>query len=351
MALWMIRVGRHGEHEQQFLRSNSISLNWSELVQDLSLFDTRAAMRELMRKTFPQASEAKLSNHLGQIWAFVKDMKPGDWVMIPSKAKSAIHIAEITGSYAYDPSQPIPYRHVRTVKWISTDVPRSNFDQDLLNSLGAIMTICEIRRNDAEKRIRAMAKAAWKAPAVPPIVVPKPGNEGDDTMTDAADVEIDLEALARDAIAKLIGQKFKNHNLTRLVDGVLRAQGYATYVSPPGPDKGVDILAAPEPLGFGQPRICVQVKSEGNPIDRATLDQLIGTMQNFHAEQGLLVAWGGFKSSVDREIPAQFFRVRLWDQKALIDEILQHYDKLDEDLRAELPLKRVWTVATDEDEE
>ena len=93
------------------------------------------------------------------------------------------------------------------------------------------------------------------------------------------------------------------------------------------------------------------MKSEGNPIDRATLDQLIGTMQDFHAEQGLLVSWGGFKSSVDKEIPAQFFRVRLWDQKALIDEILQHYDKLDEDLRAELPLKRVWTVASEEDEE
>lgn len=74
-------------------------------------------------------------------------------------------------------------------------------------------------------------------------------------------------------------------------------------------------------------------------------------MQNVQAEQGLLVAWGGFKSSVDREVATQFFRVRLWDQDDLIDQLLEHYQKLDADLRAELPLKRVWTVASQEEEE
>lgn len=78
---------------------------------------------------------------------------------------------------------------------------------------------------------------------------------------------------------------------------------------------------------------------------------MIGSMQNVQAEQGLLVAWGGFKSSVDREVATQFFRVRLWDQDDLIDQLLEHYQKLDADLRAELPLKRVWTVASQEEEE
>lgn len=39
------------------------------------------------------------------------------------------------------------------------------------------------------------------------------------------------------------------------------------------------------------------------------------------------------------------------NQKALPDELLGHYDKLDEDLRAELPLKRIWTVAAQEEGE
>ncbi|HJZ53954.1 MAG TPA: restriction endonuclease [Gemmataceae bacterium] len=139
--------------------------------------------------------------------------------------------------------------------------------------------------------------------------------------------------------------------MARLVEAVLKAQGYTTYLSPPGADKGIDILAAPGPLGFGDPRLCVQVKSGDTPADLPTLNQLIGAMQNVHAQQGLLVSWGGFKASIDREVPAQFFRVRLWDQKSFLDELLAQYDKLDEDLRAELPLKRIWTVAAQDEGE
>lgn len=54
---------------------------------------------------------------------------------------------------------------------------------------------------------------------------------------------------------------------------------------------------------------------------------------------------------MEREFAAQFFRVRLWDQDVLIGQLLEHYEKLDQDLRAEPPLKRVWMVAAQNDEE
>ena len=142
----------------------------------------------------------------------------------------------------------------------------------------------------------------------------------------------DLEQLAKDQIAKYLIRRFKGHGMARLVEAILQAQGYSTYRSPEGPDKGIDILAAPGPMGFGKPRVCVQVKTGDSPVDRPTLDQFIGTMQNVNADQGLLVSWGGFKSSVDKEIPSQFFRVRLWDQDSIIEELIQNYDKLDEEI-------------------
>lgn len=159
-----------------------------------------------------------------------------------------------------------------------------------------------------------------------------------------------MERLARDEIAKSILRQYQGHGLERLVEAVLIAQGYTTYRSPAGADKGVDILAPPGALGFGEPRIAVQVKSGESPVDRPTLDQLIGVMQNVHAQHGLLVSWGGFKNSIDRERATQFFRVRLWDQDTLIEQILANYEKLDDDIRAELPLKRIWTVAEKEDQ-
>lgn len=344
MALWLVRSGRHSEHEQKFFDENRIYLTWGGLSHDLSMVSAQKQLYELLRTVYQEAKAGRLRNNTGQIWAFAHRMKPGDWVIMPTKGRPAIHIAEITSDYKFDGRAENPFYHYRTVKWIMKDIPRSNFDQDLLYSIGAFMTICEIKRNDAENRIRQMAKNGWKSVGIKPIG-PEPDVDGEESD------EVDLDVLARDQIAKLIQAKYKGHGMARLVDAVLKAQGYTTYVSPAGPDKGIDLLAAPGPLGFGRPRICVQVKSSESPVDTPTLSQLIGTMQNVQADQGLLVSWGGFKTSVEKEVPTQFFRVRLWDQDDLITELLATYDKLDETLRAELPLKRIWTVAAQEEDE
>ncbi len=339
----MVRAGKHGEYEQRFLQTNRIYVCWTGLKHDLSKLAEKPDLRELLARVYPESPKKRVSHSTGQIWPFVREMKPGDWVVTPSKIKPSVNIAEITGGYGFDPEAQESAYHHRPVKWIARDIPRSVIDQDLLYSLGAFMTICRIERNDAEKRFRKMSAAGWKATATSPLMIET--SEGLET-----EGGVDLEQLARDQIAKMIIQKLQGHGLVTLVRAVLDAQGYTTYMSREGPDKGIDILAAPGPLGFGRPRICVQVKSSDAPVDSPTLNQLIGSMQNCHAEQGLLVSWSGFKASVDKEIPAQFFRVRLWDQDALIGEVLAHYDRLNEDLRAEFPLKRIWTVAAQDDE-
>ena len=348
MSLWLVRAGRHGEHEPKFFNDNRIYLTWGGALQHVDLSTTKDydAVKRLVFTAYADESKNKLQNWTGQISAFALAMKLGDWVVVPRKSKAAIAFGEITGEYTYTPKAEPQYVHWRTVKWLNTDVPRSAFDQDLLYSFGAFMTVCEIKRNDAEKRVRALAQAGWISASLPPAT-PKPVAEDTEAPEDA----IDLEQLARDQIAKLIERRFKGHEMARLVEAILRAQGYTTFKSPPGPDKGIDILAAPGPLGFGKPRICVQVKSQDSPIDSPTLHQLVGAMQSVQADQGLLVAWGGWKSSVDRELPNQFFRVRMWDQDDLIEQLLEQFERLPEDLRAELPLKRIWTVATQDEEE
>ena len=336
MSLWLTRAGSHGEYENRFLDENRIYLTWENLSYDLSKVKTRQELDKLLTKVYPQDKHATIRNWASQIWPFVYGMKVGDWIVLPSKLKPAtIDFAEVTGPYKFSSKENDPFYHSRTVKWIAKDVPRSIFDQDILFSFGAFKTICHIERNDAEKRVHAIAEAGWKSPRSTIKIKPE-------TKTV---VDTDLELLARDQIAELVNRKFKGHGLARLVEAILRAQGYTTYLSPEGPDKGIDILAALGPLGFGTPRICVQVKSGDVPVDSPTLNQLIGSMQNVQAEQGLLVSWSGFKSSVDKEIPPQFFRVRLWDQATFIEELLTNYDKLDEDIRADIPLKRIWMIA------
>ena len=166
----------------------------------------------------------------------------------------------------------------------------------------------------------------------------------DEVITGCTQKSFDIEQYTRDLIAKFIIRKFKGHGLARLVDAVLKAQGYTTYLSPEGPDRGIDILAAKGSLGFETPRICVQVKSGDTLTDRPELQQLIGAMTAAQAEKGLFVSWSGFKSTVYREIPNQFFNVRLWSANDLIEQILDNYENLDQTIKSELPLKRIWTL-------
>lgn len=350
MPLWLIRCGGHGEHEQKFLDDQRVYLTWRSLADDLAPLPDRDAIRERLAEVSPDHSKGKLSNHAGQINAFVHRMQSGDWFCVPTKRRT-IHVGEITGGYTHSPKAENPYHHHRTVRWIEQDIPRNNFDQDLLNSLGAIMTICQIKKNDAEARLRAMSKNGWKSTGLAPQPV-RPGVTkpvvGDDTP-DEGDAPLDLELTARDQLARTLYARYKGHGMERLVGAILRAQGFTTHEHGQGADGGIDLLASPGILGFGSPRVCVQVKSQDSPLDRPALDQLIGTMQNVQAEQGLLVCWGGFKKTVLAELPRQFFSVRLWDQNDLIDQFLAHYDRFDDGIKAEVPLKRVWVVADDGD--
>jgi restriction system protein len=197
------------------------------------------------------------------------------------------------------------------------------------------MTVCRVQRNNAEERFQAILRGG-KDPGLtaPPAVDETTGEE----------VPTDIEQLATDQIRGHIERQFRGHDLARLVDAVLRAEGYITLVSSPGADGGVDILAARGTLGFESPRLCVQVKSSASPADVGVLRELQGTMQTFQAQQGLLVCWGGFKASVVREARMSFFSVRLWNSTDLIDAVLRNYDRLPAEFKGELPMKKIWAL-------
>ena len=66
-----------------------------------------------------------------------------------------------------------------------------------------------------------------------------------------------------------------------------------------------------------------------------------GVMKNFGAEYGLLVSWSGFKSSVINETAKQFFEIRLWTHKEIIEEFLRYYDQMETKLDL-LAVPPVW---------
>lgn len=339
MATWLCRAGKHGEYENKFIEDNRIYCTWDNVTVSLKSFSERSNLHEYFMTQSDDIKPKTAHNWVSQVWPFAHDMIKGDWVMLPSKVKPVINVGKIIGEYVFDGSALIPYQHHREVDWFKKDIPRTAFDQDILYSLGAFMTICRIKQED---RIKKIVLGGNIAPSKPQIHS-DPQNEIDETPQ--RDIEVD----AFDDIKDLLIRKYKGHGMAKVVASILRAKGFVTYVSPEGPDKGVDILAAQGSLGFDSPRICVQVKATDTPVDRPTLDQLIGTMSNFKADYGLLVSWSGFKTSVINETASQFFKVRLWTHKEIVDEFIANYEKLDDEFRLEIPLKRIWVVSnTDE---
>ncbi len=305
-------------------------IGWDALP-DLSKIETREELLELLKERYPGNKPKVYTNWASQIWPFVKEMNPGDLVALPSKVQPIVYFGRVKGEYRYEPNNPEGAKHVRPVEWLK-EVPRNEIDQDILYSLGAFMTVCRIQRNNAEERIRRLI-------------------EGKEIPSGETEEEVgNLEDIAMDQIRRYISQKFKGHNLTDLVAGILAAQGYTIVrVAPRGPDGGVDILAGAGKLGFDPPKIAVQVKSGEEPVDVKAIRELRGAMENFGADTGLFVSWGGFKQTVYNEVSRQAFKIRLWTSDDLMREIFHLYEQLPDDLQAKLPLKRIWILIPDEE--
>jgi restriction system protein len=336
MTLWVVKAGRSGERESRILENSVVGIGWED-IPDLTGFGSREQLAEAYRAVYPGSSDGRVYNQVGQLWAFSKSIQRGDWVVVPLKTRGAIAIGEIISDYEYRRDLGVDMLHTRRVRWIETEIPRASFDRDLLFTFGSAMTVSRAERHDAENRVKALVEGH----AMQPIA--------QEPLTEE-NVPDDIEQVAQDQILEFISAKFRGHDFARLVDAVLQAQGMDTKISPPGPDGGVDILAGSGPLGFEPPRLCVQVKSSDAPVDVTVFRSLVGTMQAFSADYGLLVAWGGFKRSVYQEAQSAYFSVRLWDATQVVQSVFEYYDRLAESMRAELPLKRIWALALEEPE-
>jgi restriction system protein len=342
MSLWMVRGRKFGAEESLALEKSLACIGFSE-VPDLSQASSKEQILELIRNSYPDEKEAAYRNYVSQLFSFAHRMKTGDLVAMPFRNRPQVALGQISGPYQYRTDLG-DVHHTRPTKWMRTDIPRKSFAQDLLCSLDACMTVCQIQRNNAEERIRVLLEGKGDSAVMPTTI--DASNENIESAV--VEANLDIERYAHDQIIGYIESHFKGHELARLIDVILKAEGYTTHFSQPGPDGGVDILAGKGALGFDGLKLCVQVKSSQYPADVTVLRGLQGTMATFKADQGLLVSWGGFNNAVEREARLSFFSVRLWDADDLVDALLRNYERLPGDLKSELPLKRIWALVPEE---
>jgi len=143
-------------------------------------------------------------------------------------------------------------------------------------------------------------------------------------------------------------QAINPYDLQKLVAALLRAMGYhISWIAPPGPDKGIDILAHNDPLGTSTPRIKVQVKRRA---DRIRVDDLRSFMAILGEQDvGIFVSTGGFTSDAESEARTKETRkLTLVNLEKLIELWIEHYDKVSNTDKLLLPLKPVYYLAPSE---
>ena len=181
--------------------------------------------------------------------------------------------------------------------------------------------------------------------------------EGVDPGPEEPDVEkienqpgLDLEMLesnARDGIKKFLAAKGA-YEFQDLVAALLRAMGYHTpFIAPKGKDGGIDIIAYVDPLGAQTPRIKVQVKHKPDTaIGASEVRALLGVMQE--GDIALFVTSGTFSTDAKNTATTSPKFVRLIDGDEFIEMWQEYYDKMSDDDKNMLPLKRIAFLGSNE---
>lgn len=326
-TIWGMHAGRVDQARDIFLKKNRLAIG-SPNMGDLSkLKPNREAFKDKFAENYPNVKKGAIPVHAGTLYRFVHEMQVGDIVIYPSKDDRMVYIGKITGPYEYNPDISQQYPHQHSVKWLDS-YPRTKFSQGALYEIGSAVTLFQVK-NYADEFINVLE---GKTEAISPVE--------DETIPFVIE---DIKQTTNDFIIKTLAQELKGHPFAEFVAHLLEKMGYHTRVSPPGPDRGIDIVAHKDVLGFEPPIIKVQVKSSDYNIGRPEVSQLFGSIGE--KEFGLFVALGGFTTQAI-SFAASKTNLRLLDGEDLIDLILNHYEKLDSKYKGILPLKQVYIPET-----
>ena len=331
--------GIHLDLDLDWVGDELISIGWDEIADLRALGPDREALKDALAAARPAAKPGAIRVWAGVLLRFAFEMDKGDLVVYPRKSDRTVNLGLVDGDYEWIGDAPT-HRHRRKVRWIQIEVPRTLFSQGALYEIGSAVTLFKVKNHTRE---------FLAATHLDPASIDRQGTTApdadeqlvDDSTTaaeDAPDAERILEA-TRDFVLRTLATELKGHPFASFVAHLLEAMGYRTRVSPPGPDRGVDIVAHRDPLGLEPPIIKVQCKSTESKIGSPEVSSLLGTLGR--DELGLFVTLGSFSSDATN-LSRDRSNLRLIDGRDLVALVLEHYDRLPPDDKATIPMQQVY---------
>ena len=144
--MWMVRAGENAYLIDAFKELNVVAIGWE--VGDLS-GKSPDEIKQIMKDTYPKASNTSLGNNAAQVIKFVCDFKIGDYVISYSPLDRKYLVGIITSDYYYTDKLADKvilnkygdfYHNIRDVKWIG-ETNRDDLKDIASKPLKAIMTV------------------------------------------------------------------------------------------------------------------------------------------------------------------------------------------------------------------
>jgi restriction system protein len=247
------------------------------------------------------------------------------------------YLGVVTSGYEWKPDIIADLPRIHHVDWKSS-IPRNVLSSDAKNTLGAIQTLFLVRGKVAtEIHDKALA---LQQPTTQPTVTLEPA--ADQTEAER-EIRTELLEKSEQAIEDRM-TRLGWDQVQELVAGILRAMNYRTTVSPRGSDRGVDIFASPDGLGLEEPRIFVEVKHRpSTSMGSQDIRSFLGGRSA--GDKCLYVSTGGFTKDARYEADRANIAITLIGLVELRKLLVDYYDKLDEEIKSLVPLRRIYVLA------
>lgn len=322
----MVRAGEGGYLFDEFEKNNCVAIGWEgDYTEDQTIEDVRAKLQDQYGSNQPG-----LANAAAMVFKFRQVMQPGDTVVTYDPKSRQYLVGTIDGEYRFDPEVMPDYDHIRPVKW-QGKIHRDDLGASSKNTLGSTLTLFE-PGDQVLQEMQAILR-------------------GEQKVEEEEEQEEEFEVIRRDTLSRaheFIKDRIlalSPDDMEILTAAVLRAMGYKTRVTPKGPDRGRDVLASPDGLGFQQPRIFAEVKHRSKEAVGAPM--IRGFVGGLRAgDRGLFVSTGGFTQEAKYEAERSSIPVTLVDIDELATLVVEHYENFDATGRALLPLIRVYWPAS-----
>jgi predicted Mrr-cat superfamily restriction endonuclease len=313
-AGFVLRIAPGGQDKvPEALRSGQLIIGWAEAKGLLDLTLSWEDFREIVRQAYyaDHPTLRKAGAAAGHLWRFIREMKPGDLVVVPYGAE--FYVAEVSGPATYDPAKvddDSAYR--RAARWLNGGKPisRQLARSALLSRMKTQGTCADA--TDLLDEIRECLGLAERG--------------------QAPTFQTDLQArVIREVLAELRSGRIENFGFERLIQTVLRGLGAEEVrIVPRSEDKGADLLATFRVAGTFQQVVAVQAKhwQPEPPVSRDVVEQLIRGIEAESANLGMVVTSGSISDAAVQAAEQYFeekgIRIELVDGEQFAKLMVEH---------------------------